>query len=507
MYKLLICTFLLVIMSYPSISFASTDCQSVPALYQGRFRPLEICIQQWIASLFESSSNQSDDYLSEHRRLTLQGIPLKSQALLLEEKFPLLERLSQADSTFIVLPGRYRSGVWYSIKALELKILNPQTLKLENISNFTLYSDQLFSEIQTLYHRLTQQNLAFKESQELINQIFAKLNEGYAPLAGQPYQEAFGKTLTYPSILQLKTESCYHAYPWTFICLLLYASACLCFILAALFQQRALAPSATLFLIAAFSLHTILLAARSYILARPPVSNMFETVIYVPWIAVLAGFLLRITFKSTVALLASSLTALFLLTLLQFTGLDNRMDNVQAILDSQYWLIIHVLLVVGSYGAFFLCGILGHIYLGTYFLKGDETPALQSIAKLILQTMYAGVAMLIFGTLLGGVWAAESWGRFWDWDPKESWAFISICIYLLWIHAYIFHRIADLGLAIGSILGLMAITFTWYGVNYLLGAGLHSYGFGQGGAAFYYVYLATEIIFISAILTRRRLKN
>jgi ABC-type transport system involved in cytochrome c biogenesis permease subunit len=77
-----------------------------------------------------------------------------------------------------------------------------------------------------------------------------------------------------------------------------------------------------------------------------------------------------------------------------------------------------------------------------------------------------GVAMLIPGTILGGVWAAESWGRFWDWDPKESWAFISSCIYLMVIHAYRFHFIRNIGLAAGSIAGLLMISFTWYGVNY-----------------------------------------
>jgi hypothetical protein len=101
---------------------------------------------------------------------------------------------------------------------------------------------------------------------------------------------------------------------------------------------------------------------------------------------------------------------------------------------------------------------------------------------------------------LGGVWAAESWGRFWDWDPKESWAFISICLYLIWVHAYRFHRIASFGLAIGAVTGLLAISFTWYGVNYILGTGLHSYGFGSGGELYYYLFVGAEsalLIFVA----------
>ncbi len=109
-----------------------------------------------------------------------------------------------------------------------------------------------------------------------------------------------------------------------------------------------------------------------------------------------------------------------------------------------------------------------------------ETSALPQLSKSILHTMYIGTAMLIAGTILGGVWAAESWGRFWDWDPKESWAFISSCCYLIFIHAYTFRYIHQIGLAIGAVIGLWAISFTWYGVNYILGTGLHSYGFGSG---------------------------
>ena len=116
------------------------------------------------------------------------------------------------------------------------------------------------------------------------------------------------------------------------------------------------------------------------------------------------------------------------------------------------------------------------------------------------KTLYIGTALLIVGTILGGVWAAQSWGRFWDWDPKESWAFISALMYLAFLHAYKFRKIKERGLAIGSILGLMTISFTWYGVNYILGTGLHSYGFGGGGEWLYYSYLLGEGLFICTLL-------
>jgi hypothetical protein len=154
-------------------------------------------------------------------------------------------------------------------------------------------------------------------------------------------------------------------------------------------------------------------------------------------------------------------------------------------------------MVVGSYGVFILAGVLAHIEL---IRKQDKIPA-----SPLLPLLYLGTIALIGGTILGGIWAAQSWGRFWDWDPKESWAFVSSCIYLLLIHAYRFGKISTFGLAVGSILGLIAISFTWYGVNYILGTGLHSYGFGSGGEYWYYGYIGAEMLFLAWVTRKYRL--
>ncbi len=181
---------------------------------------------------------------------------------------------------------------------------------------------------------------------------------------------------------------------------------------------------------------------------------------------------------------------------------------MQAVLDSQVWLMVHVLLVVGSYGLFILGAALGHFYLGGFLLYKEERAWMHPLPPLILQTLYGGTALLLSGTILGGIWAAQSWGRFWDWDPKESWAFISLCVYLLFIHAYRFSRLSSFGLSIGAVLGALTISFTWYGVNYLLGTGLHSYGFGEGGTYPYFLFLGGEGVFLTLVLSQKfRLKS
>lgn len=420
-------------------------------------------------------------------RMQESNLPPSEIAHALEAQHPLRERLLNAGTLIKALPGKFQPGEWFSLLALKVTVYHPQYDRLLPAGNFTPYSDAQFTEIRNSYLQWERD-----PSKEHLLELAHHLHAAYQSLAGIPYAKAMGKELTYPTTTQLQIESIYYHYPWIWGVIVLYALACLCWLLA---LNR---PGAAL-LIAAFTLHTLVLAARCFILQRPPVSNMFETVIYVPWMGVLVSFFL----KERLATLSAAIASIILLIILQLTNLNSSLDNVQAVLDSQFWLIIHVLMVVGSYGVFLLSSILGHIYLGSYLYRNEETARMGTTAGLILQTLYLGTALLITGTILGGVWAAESWGRFWDWDPKESWAFISACVYVIFIHAYRFHKIHHFGLALGSVVGFLAISFTWYGVNYILGAGLHSYGFGSGGEGIYYLFIAAELAFVAAVLNAK----
>lgn len=435
-----------------------------------------------------------------------EGLSNKEIAQKSDEFYPLNSRLKLAGNILRMLPSKKKKGEWLSLEALRVVVYSPETKKLEPVKNFTVYDDALFENIRSSYMSLRKAVL-FNNNEEVAasaKELGELLRAGYAGIAGSEIQVGGSKPLYYPTILQLKAEAFYYKAPLIEISLSLYVTA-LCLFLLTLGNGFGLSNKkiefwATLFLLLAFAVHTIIIALRCYILSRPPVSNMFETVIYVPWIAVLSSLLLRPFLKTTSLFIGSSLTAIALLTVLKVSAVNSSLENVQAVLDSQYWLIIHVMMIVGSYGVFALSGILAHIYISGLLIQKKETPWLRNMATCILQTLYVGVALLIPGTILGGVWAAQSWGRFWDWDPKESWAFISSCVYLIGIHAFRFGHIKNFGLAIASIFGLMAISFTWYGVNYLLGTGLHSYGFGSGGDLYYYLYLLGECLFLLTAL-------
>lgn len=438
--------------------------------------------------------------------LSANGIAPQEIALQLEAQFPLSTRLMKADNLLHILPSKQGKGIWLPIKALKTRVYDPDRKRLTLVKNFTPYPDSHFESIRSTYLELEEATLKGSSEQIhfLSNKLAEQLNKSYQIIEGNRTIEAVGKVLSYPSQQQLGAEVFYYQLPLIPIALFLYALA-MALLLTAFFIKKDFLSWGVIFLGIAFIFHTLILVLRCYILGRPPVSNMFETIIYVPWIAVLASFgLFFAKRRHPLVLIASALVAFILFLLLQITGIHNGLEVVQAVLDSQYWLIIHVLMVVGSYGAFALAGLLGHLYLTGVLVKGKETGVTRFLGKSILQAIYLGIALLVPGTILGGIWAAESWGRFWDWDPKESWAFISICTYLIWVHAFRFHYVRYFGLAIGSIIGFLAISFTWYGVNYILGTGLHSYGFGSGGEFYYYIFILFEIIFLTYASIGRR---
>ncbi|MFI5343280.1 MAG: cytochrome c biogenesis protein [Chlamydiales bacterium] len=441
-------------------------------------------------------------YASHLATLFSQNLPPKRIAAALEKNYPLSERLKSAGSLFKALPNPHQED-WYSLHALKIKVYAPAQNQLMPVGNFTSFSDDRFEKIRHSYivwERAVLEQQEDAVQKKWLNELGEALTNAYSELGGTIFQKADDKAILYPTSNQLHFESLYYQFPWIEYLILLYAISAIALLCAYQLPHLFLRKFALGTLGVAFACHTLLLLWRSYLLNRPPVSNMFETVIYVPWMAVFGGLLLNTYCRHLLILIAGALSSIILLVILQLADLNQGLDNVQAVLDSKFWLLIHVLMVVGSYGIFILGAILGHFYLGLFLYHRTETPTMAYLSKCILQTMYLGLALLIPGTLLGGVWAAESWGRFWDWDPKESWAFISICLYLIWVHAYRFHRIASFGLAIGAVSGLLAISFTWYGVNYILGTGLHSYGFGSGGELYYYLFLGAEATFLVSAL-------
>jgi ABC-type transport system involved in cytochrome c biogenesis permease subunit len=248
------------------------------------------------------------------------------------------------------------------------------------------------------------------------------------------------------------------------------------------------------------------LACRVIISGRPPVTNMYETVIWVSFVGMVFASILEAVYRKRYFFYAGLPASILTLIIAdsQPTILDAAINPLTAVLRNNMWLTIHVLTIVSSYAAFVLTAALGHIALAMTFWGRRYARAMAEVQFFIYRAMQIGVLLLAAGTILGGVWANYSWGRFWGWDPKETWALVTLLCYLAVLHGRLAGWWGGFGLAVGSVACLLSVVMSWYGVNFVLGKGLHSYGFGTGGFSYVAVFAGFEIAFVAAVLLWNR---
>ena len=221
---------------------------------------------------------------------------------------------------------------------------------------------------------------------------------------------------------------------------------------------------------------------RMLIAGRPPVTNMYESVIWVGFGIAAIALLFEGIYRAKYYLLAAAPLAVVCLVLADSLPavLDPTIKPLVPVLRDNFWLSIHVPTITLSYASFALALGLGHIILGHYLVAPQATARIRSLSKWNYGVIQVGVLLLTTGIILGGIWAHYAWGRFWGWDTKETWALIALMCYVVPLHGRLVGWLADFGLAVTSVVSFNAVLMAWYGVNFVLGTGLHSYGFGTG---------------------------
>ncbi|NLD95289.1 MAG: cytochrome c biogenesis protein CcsA [Fibrobacter sp.] len=254
-------------------------------------------------------------------------------------------------------------------------------------------------------------------------------------------------------------------------------------------------------------LHTTGLLMRMLIMSHPPVTNLYETFVFTAWALVLLGIILEwIRFRELGIITASITGFLFLHIAARYARDGDTMGMLSAILDSSFWLTSHIVTIALGYAGFVAAGLIGHIYLIKKVFTKTEIGRMQLMARAVYGIFVFGFIFTIIGTLLGGMWADQAWGRFWGWDPKENGALLIIIWGLIVLHLYHGRLTKDSGLAIGAVVGVILVMCTWIGVN-LLGVGLHSYGFSGTGAGAFFIYMGVEIVFLFVSGTVLLVKN
>ena len=297
-------------------------------------------------------------------------------------------------------------------------------------------------------------------------------------------------------------EAFYHSFAPLFWALWLYVVA---FVLAALGWLGWTAPlnrASYWMIVLALVLHTFALVARIDISGRPPVTNLYSSAVFIGWGGALLGLALERVYRLGIGNVIASIAGFGALAIAVF-GLDDGSDTLgvmQAVLDTQFWLATHVVCVTLGYATTFIAGLLGLVYIVRGVLTPSLTPAVgKDLGRMIYGTLCFALFFSFIGTVLGGLWADDSWGRFWGWDPKENGALMIVLWNTLVLHARWGGVVKERGLAALAVGGNIVTAWSWFGVNEL-GIGLHSYGFTEGVLMMLGIFALTQLAAIAMAL-------
>lgn len=237
---------------------------------------------------------------------------------------------------------------------------------------------------------------------------------------------------------------------------------------------------------------------RVMISGRAPITNMYETVMFSGLGALMVALIVGHLRKEKVFVIAGLSYNFLCLLMMNFANnmLSPSIAPLVPVLRDNFWLSTHVTTVILSYGALALSWILANISLYKMRFRGLSTQELRFEVQTINACVKVGVVLLAAGIILGGVWADYSWGRFWGWDPKETWSLIVLLIYTAILHGRHTQWINDARFIPLIALSFLSVMMAWFGVNYILASGLHSYGFSEGGAIFLATFFITQIVFL-----------
>ncbi len=321
---------------------------------------------------------------------------------------------------------------------------------------------------------------------------FSKVTREYAAWLNIEHPEWAGRTSYELRFNQM--QPFYHS-------MVLYVAAFLLACCSWLCCPHGLRKTAFLLLMLALTVHSFGMFSRMYLQGRPPVTNLYSSAIFVGWGAVLLGLIIERIYRDGIGAAAAGMVGFITLIIAHHLGSSgDTLEMMQAVLDSNIWLATHVVVITAGYSAMFLAGFLGIAYV----LLGMFTRILTRETARKLTGMVYGIVCFatlfsFVGTVLGGIWADQSWGRFWGWDPKENGALLIVLWCALILHARWGGFIRQRGIMAMAIFGNAITAFSWFGVN-MLGVGLHSYGFMDKAFPWLVAFIICQVVLI--LLTR-----
>jgi ABC-type transport system involved in cytochrome c biogenesis permease subunit len=272
-----------------------------------------------------------------------------------------------------------------------------------------------------------------------------------------------------------------------------------------LFRKQGLLSAALTLMVVAFVPHTFAIVARSFLSGYPPVTNLYSSAIFIGWGAVLAAIILELGFRKKAAgigNLVGGIAGFSTLLIAHFLAGDgDTMQQMRAVLDTRFWLATHVITITLGYVATFVAGTIGVFYIvsGLFTRRLDEETE-DGMFRMMYGTTCFALLLSFVGTVLGGLWADDSWGRFWGWDPKENGALLIVIWNAIMLHAKYGQMVKHRGFAVMAVFGNVVTAWSWFGVNQL-SVGLHSYGFTDSATFALAVFVVVQLAICGAGLT------
>ncbi|MBL8814759.1 MAG: cytochrome c biogenesis protein CcsA [Planctomyces sp.] len=306
------------------------------------------------------------------------------------------------------------------------------------------------------------------------------------------------KPLPHLEPAKVRMESWFNFYDPFFKAIYLYVPVMLLSFFGWLAWGKVLHRSAFWLMVLAFALHTVALGIRMWISGRPPVTNLYSSAIFIGWAAVVAAFVIERLLKNGIGNIVGAVSGASTLIIAHYLARegDDTLSVMQAVLDTTFWLATHVVCITLGYAATFLAGGIGIAYcVKSWFAKSEKQEDLQMLGKLVYGVLCFAVFYSLVGTVLGGLWADDSWGRFWGWDPKENGAMLIVIWNAIVLHARWDKMVRDYGTSVLAVGGNIVTAWSWFGVNELQ-AGLHTYGFTEGRLLALLAFVASQFVFV-----------
>ena len=333
---------------------------------------------------------------------------------------------------------------------------------------------------------------------EPINVLFSALSADQMATSSELiFKELSARNKSYTQKYDAKThhvlEHTYAKLRLPLIALILTSLAIVCFVLFKNFNFTLIFSGLTL------TVQLIYIITRIIISGRAPITNMYETVLFSGFASLFFTMIIGHLKKEKMFVkigLGHNLLSIFMIN---FSGgmLSASIGPLVPVLRDNFWLSTHVTSIIASYGALALSWVLANSLLIKNAINPINSKELRYQADIMYTCLKYGIVLLSAGIILGGVWADYSWGRFWGWDPKETWSLIVLCIYMIILHGRYTNWITERRFIPFTALAFLSVMMAWFGVNYILAAGLHSYGFSEGGAIFLGSFFAIQIAIIS----------